>query len=134
MGGRACQKENKHCLLLRVIFIFVLLITFTVETFAASFQEEETSQYKSIAGSAAPILMAFPPKLKSVFMCSISWRWMTSARPSPPIFLLLSWKDPRLALKSGQIQARPGSFRWTRSGTLLCLSNERSLKRSTMTS
>lgn len=105
------RKNNRHIAILGIIFTFLFLSTFTVETFAASFQEEEASTIRRVAGISRPDPEGVPTKV-TVGIYVIDLMAVDDLRQSftADFFAIVSWKDPRLTLDSEDKQGAPRIF------------------------
>ena len=125
------RKNNRHIAILGIIFTLLFFSTFTVEAFAASFQEEGTPQYKRIAAISRPDPEGVPTRVTvGVYVLDIMAVDDLRQAFTADFFLLVTWKDQRLAQESNTNPESPRIFQmdeiWQPFMTIL---NERNLDR-----
>jgi len=106
------RKNNNRIATLGIIFTVIFFVTFTADIYAASFQEEGAPQYKRRTRTSRPDPEGVPTKVKvGIYILDI--RSVDDLRQAftADFFLMMSWKDPRLALDPSTEPGPPRLFK-----------------------
>jgi len=102
---------QKMSVLVGLFIAATFFFTFSVETFGASYQEEEASEIRRVAGISRPDPEGVTTKV-TVGIYVIDLMAVDDLRQTftADFFAIVSWKDPRLALDSEDKQGTPRLF------------------------